>query len=697
MANEIAKLFATLGYRVDNTGLRNFERSLKETQRKINSSAGLSGAFQKSQARAGEFYKEVTRGLGRTKPLMADLQRNLVKIRHGYRQNKLSDIEYRDARLRTLRAIDALEKKNHIARMRRLRAEQRAQGPYSGGRDPRQVSTHNLISALHSDVGLSALFGGFAVASSTRAFQEFVAMERTMAAATGSMEEGQEEMQWLIETSNKLGISLRDAGEGYKNFLAATKDTELAGAETRKMFEAVSAYGKVLNMSSADVQGSFRALVQMVSKGRIQAEELRGQLGERLVGAYQATARAMDMTTEELAKATEQGEITAEEVFPKLRVELMKMANSSGMLEKAINDTSSALNRLGNNIFLANVRMQESGLDEGIRKTANALSDFFMRSDEIQRIVGGLGGKLLQALRGPIELFGALSDRMEVLERVSEELGISVETLLGGVAALFRKGRQLLLIFWLLPNALSGLGKVIDGEQLSWAEWALTLAGIAASLKTIKDLSGKIFGKGASAGKATSGAATAARTGGIMGALAGRTPLNVAVVSIMGLSAIAAFGAMIRDAFRNPSAPTGSTFSEKYGDITHSGGNAFNEFKEDMVGIRNWFGERLSERTTETGLRPGMEIPTQRVIPDWMRQGASSAMGSFDRWAYSMPSGNLPNYLMRGSSQAPISIGNMEIVVEGTGDPDGVAEKIYDRFMENTIRMASMNQPTSER
>ena len=691
--NQIASLFAKLGFDVNYKGLREFEQSLQKTQKRINSSSGLTGDFKKAGSSQSDFYKKVTQGYAKVKPTLEDHRRNLLRIREGFKQNKLSAEEYRNARLRTLHAISQAEKRVHRERMARMRREQKAQGPFAGGQDPRQRGTHGLISALHSDVGLSTMFGGFALAQSTRSFQEFVGMERTMAAATGSMEEGQKEMQWLIETSNKLGISLRDAGNGYKNFLAATKDTELAGSETRKMFEAVSAYGKVLNMSSADVQGSFRGLVQMVSKGRIQAEELRGQLGERLVGAYQATARAMDMTTEQLAKATEQGELTAEDVFPKLRVELMKMANSGGMLEKSINDTSSALNRLGNNLYLANVRMQEAGLDEGVRKTTNALSDFFMRSDEIQQMLGSLGGVLIQALRGPIELFGAISDRMGVMKDVAEELGISVNVLLGGIAALFRKGRKLLVLFWLLPNALSGLGKILDGEKLSWAEWALTLGGIVASLKAIKDMKGKIFGKGGS----PSSAASAARTGGFMGALAGSSALNVAVVSFMGASAIGAFIALIRDAFRDPSGNTGMSFQQKYGDIT-SGRSHFGEFAEDMVAIRDWFKGRLSQTSSQTGLRPGMEIPDQQIIPDWMKQGASNALGSFDRWAYSMPSGGLPPYLMDQSSQAPISIGNIDIRVESNGeDNDGLAERIYTRFMDSTIRTASMNEPMNEK
>lgn len=109
------------------------------------------------------------------------------------------------------------------------------------------------------------MVAGFAAFQSSRAYQEFRAIERTMTAATGSSEQGAAEMEWLIDLTDKLGISLQRAGEGYKNFLASTQGTELAGEETRKMFEAVTSYGKVLGLSADDTSGSLRALVQMVS------------------------------------------------------------------------------------------------------------------------------------------------------------------------------------------------------------------------------------------------------------------------------------------------------------------------------------------------------------------------------------------------------------------------------------------------
>ena len=56
------------------------------------------------------------------------------------------------------------------------------------------------------------------------------------------------------------------------------------------------------------------ALAQMASKGTVQAEELRGQLGERLPGAFKIAAAAMGVTQAELVSLRVQ-------YYPAVRVE----------------------------------------------------------------------------------------------------------------------------------------------------------------------------------------------------------------------------------------------------------------------------------------------------------------------------------------------------------------------------------------
>lgn len=132
-----------------------------------------------------------------------------------------------------------------------------------------------------------------------------------------------QQLEYLYNLSDKLGLQFQSTAESAKTFFAAGQGTPLEGSLNR-IFESVSGAGAALALSQDDMQGIFLSLGQMISKGTVQAEELRGQLGERLPGAFQLAAKAMNMSTAELGKFMASGELTAEELLPRLAAELDK-------------------------------------------------------------------------------------------------------------------------------------------------------------------------------------------------------------------------------------------------------------------------------------------------------------------------------------------------------------------------------------
>ena len=150
-------------------------------------------------------------------------------------------------------------------------------------------------------------------------------LAKGLTAVTGSTGAGAAEMQYLQATADKLGLSLAAAAPAYVNLTAATKGTRLEGQATKDIFEAVSLAMAKLGKSSADTQGALLAIEQMVSKGVVSAEELRGQLGERLPGAFRLAAEAMGVTEQELGKMLESGDILAADLLPRLAQGLNKL------------------------------------------------------------------------------------------------------------------------------------------------------------------------------------------------------------------------------------------------------------------------------------------------------------------------------------------------------------------------------------
>ncbi len=115
-----------------------------------------------------------------------------------------------------------------------------------------------------------------------------------------------------------------------------------------------------MGLSADQQQGALLALEQMISKGTVAAEELRGQLGERLPGAFQMAARAMGVTTKQLGEMLQRGEVLAEDLLPKLARELR--ASVAEALPGAMEGADAAINRLENAIWDLGVAIAKSGV-----------------------------------------------------------------------------------------------------------------------------------------------------------------------------------------------------------------------------------------------------------------------------------------------------------------------------------------------
>jgi len=178
-----------------------------------------------------------------------------------------------------------------------------------------------------------------------------------LTAVTQSSQEAAKDMEFLRGVAQRIGADVAEVGKAYLSLSASTKGTAVEGEATRKAFEAVAtAMGKA-GKSSAETSNALLALGQMASKGVVQAEELRGQLGEALPGALQAAAKGMGVTTAELMKLVEEGRITAQDIFPALTRGLNTLY---GGAPQALT-LSQQITNIKNALVLMSERIGESG------------------------------------------------------------------------------------------------------------------------------------------------------------------------------------------------------------------------------------------------------------------------------------------------------------------------------------------------
>lgn len=206
------------------------------------------------------------------------------------------------------------------------------------------------VSSLTSAVGAAKLaiaaWGAALVYAGNAALEAALRMDRldkAYTSITGSAQGARGQLAFLQETADRLGLQFQSTALSARTFFAAGKGSSLE-PQLNTIFEAVSSAGAALSMTQDDIQGAFLALGQMISKGKVQAEELRGQLGERLPGAFQMAARAMNMTTAELDKFMADGKLTAEDLLPRLAKVLRDEYGAAA--EVASQGMQGAVNRL---------------------------------------------------------------------------------------------------------------------------------------------------------------------------------------------------------------------------------------------------------------------------------------------------------------------------------------------------------------
>lgn len=180
-----------------------------------------------------------------------------------------------------------------------------------------KASLGTFIGMLARDFLTNAIqgFKEFA-ASISRAGIELDALQNTMLAATGGWESGGREIKWIIDMSNRLGLSFGDVSDSYAKFMTSFTRSGGTISQSRQIFEDLSTAMVSLHLPAERMQGVFVALEQMANKGTVQAEELKRQLGNALPGAFELAAESMGILPAKLMELMKKGQVFSKDFLP---------------------------------------------------------------------------------------------------------------------------------------------------------------------------------------------------------------------------------------------------------------------------------------------------------------------------------------------------------------------------------------------
>ena len=256
-----------------------------------------------------------------------DLRRSINALKDVRAQLSLTDAEYRKL-TGTINKYQAQLDRATGAQQRGGRALQFAQTAGAVAASGVFGGPEGLVGA-----GIGAAFGGAAGALAGGAVGAQVGMFRQSIAGTsdyaaqieklriatkgvvGDQQSYERALAAAADVTNRLNVPLLESTQGMTKLSASVIGAGGKVVDAEVVFKNVAAAIKATGGGAEEVQGSLLAMSQIFSKGKVSAEELQGQLGERLPGAVTLFAEATGRSLPQLQKDLEQGVVGLNDVM----------------------------------------------------------------------------------------------------------------------------------------------------------------------------------------------------------------------------------------------------------------------------------------------------------------------------------------------------------------------------------------------
>jgi lambda family phage tail tape measure protein len=125
----------------------------------------------------------------------------------------------------------------------------------------------------------------------------------------GTQAEYERSLQFIDATSRRLAIPQDQLNKQFTQLSASVIGAGGNVDAAKLAFEGIAAGIRGTGGNLSDMQSALLATSQVFSKGKVSAEELRQQIGERLPGAFTIFAQSIGKTPQELDKMLEKGEV----------------------------------------------------------------------------------------------------------------------------------------------------------------------------------------------------------------------------------------------------------------------------------------------------------------------------------------------------------------------------------------------------
>ena len=144
---------------------------------------------------------------------------------------------------------------------------------------------------------------------------EIKRLEVALKGVTKTQKEFVKAQKVIASVSDGLNVPIKSATKQFTTLSASVIGAGGSVDDAELVFRGVSEAVKATGGDAEDVQSAIRAMSQIFGKGKVSAEELQGQLGERLPGAVVKFADATGRTLPQLQKDLRDGTVGLNDVM----------------------------------------------------------------------------------------------------------------------------------------------------------------------------------------------------------------------------------------------------------------------------------------------------------------------------------------------------------------------------------------------
>lgn len=300
-------------------------------------------------------------------------------------------------------------------------------------------------------------------ADSLKAFSQAQGLQSTLKFAFGGTDDDiGRQIQYIRDQTDRLGISFEQGSKGFAKFSAAAIKSGAGVQETQFIFEAFSEVARVIRLTPDELNGLFNAIGQSFSKGKIQAEELRQQIGERLPGAFAFAQQALKDKFPDLNKALEEGKVGAENML--LIAESVRKAAQGG-LATSIKSLDAEQQRFNNSVLFFKQQIAEAGFADAYIALLKQLTEYFKSADgkEFAKALSDIGSAFVKTVSWAVEYKDAIAAlAITFASIVASSVIARAGTAIVGLGVAFQTAGIAATLFTpLLAGAAAGVGGLV--------------------------------------------------------------------------------------------------------------------------------------------------------------------------------------------------------------------------------------------